>query len=56
MQLQSEEDLDHRTPIFWQYGQVEKQVRRNPQFLLITNPSTVLTWRICSVICNVIVQ
>lgn len=32
---------------FSSLGEVERQVRRNPQFLLIKNPSTV-TWEICS--------
>ena len=32
---------------FSSLGEVEIQVRRNPQFLLIKNPSTV-TWEICS--------
>lgn len=40
----------------WQSGEAERQVRRDPQFLLIKNPPTVLTWKICSVICDVIVQ
>lgn len=50
------EGLSHGTTVFRQFGEVEKQVRRNPQFGLIKNPSTVLMWKICSVICDVIVQ